>query len=392
MIGQVKTPPTSLGLGIDRRVVAVALALLALLCWQATLSVGGRQAALAAVGALMGLTLYHAGFGFTAAWRRFAHAGDGRGLRAQMLMMVIAVCLFFPTLAAGELLGSPVWGFVFPVGVSVVVGAFIFGIGMQLGGGCGSGTLFTVGGGSTRMLLTLASFIAGSVIAIGHLPFWLGLPNVGGVSLIGTFGLWPALLMHLLLFGGIVLLTLRVERRRGITRQAASPIDWLKGPWPIVAGAVALALLNFATLWLAGRPWGITSAFALWGGKGLDAAGVDVALWPNWEGMVGPIDRSILFDVTSVMNFGIILGAMAAAGLAGKFRPTLKLSRGDVMSAIIGGLLLGYGARLAFGCNIGAFFSGIASGSLHGWVWLVAAFAGSAIGVRLRPHFGQSAG
>ena len=316
----------------------------------------------------------------------------GGGLRAQMLMMVIAVCLFFPTLAAGELLGSPVWGFVFPVGVSVVVGAFIFGIGMQLGGGCGSGTLFTVGGGSTRMLLTLASFIAGSVIAIGHLPFWLGLPNVGGVSLIGTFGLWPALLMHLLLFGGIVLLTLRVERRRGITRQAASPIDWLKGPWPIVAGAVALALLNFATLWLAGRPWGITSAFALWGGKGLDAAGVDVALWPNWEGMAGPIDRSILFDVTSVMNFGIILGAMAAAGLAGKFRPTLKLSRGDVMSAIIGGLLLGYGARLAFGCNIGAFFSGIASGSLHGWVWLVAAFAGSAIGVRLRPHFGQSAG
>lgn len=392
MIGQVITPAAGPSLGIDRRVVAAALALLALLCWQAALTVGGRQAALAVVGALMGLTLYHAGFGFTAAWRKLVHAGDGRGLRAQMLMMVIAVCLFFPALAAGELFGSQVWGFVFPVGVSVVVGAFIFGIGMQLGGGCGSGTLFTVGGGSTRMLLTLASFIAGSVIAIGHLPFWLGLPNLGGVSLIGTLGLWPALLLHLLLFGGIVLLTLRVERRRGVARQAASPVGWLKGPWPLAAGAVALALLNVATLWLAGRPWGITSAFALWGGKGLDAAGVDVALWPNWAGMVGPIERSILFDVTSVMNFGIILGAMAAAGLAGKFRPTLKLSRGDVTSAVIGGLLLGYGARLAFGCNIGAFFSGIASGSLHGWVWLVAAFAGSAVGLRLRPLFGQSPG
>jgi uncharacterized protein len=50
--------------------------------------------------------------------------------------------------------------------------------------------------------------------------------------------------------------------------------------------------------------------------------------------------------------------------------------------------LLGYGARLAFGCNIGAFFSGIASGSLHGWVWLAAAFLGSMAGVRLRPFFG----
>jgi uncharacterized protein len=79
---------------------------------------------------------------------------------------------------------------------------------------------------------------------------------------------------------------------------------------------------------------------------------------------------------------------MLAAGLAGKFKPVLGLSRGDVLSAVIGGLLLGYGARLAFGCNIGAFFSGIASGSLHGWVWLAAAFLGSMAGVRLRPFFG----
>jgi uncharacterized membrane protein YedE/YeeE len=47
--------------------------------------------------------------------------------------------------------------------------------------------------------------------------------------------------------------------------------------------------------------------------------------------------------------------------------------------------LLGYGARLAYGCNIGAFFSGIASTSLHGWVWIVAAVLGNIIGVRLRP-------
>ncbi|MCL8040994.1 YeeE/YedE family protein, partial [Pseudomonas aeruginosa] len=89
----------------------------------------------------------------------------GAGLRAQMVMLALAVLLFFPALAAGSLFGQPVSGFVSPVGTSVIVGAFIFGIGMQLGGGCASGTLFTVGGGNARMLVTLLFFILGSLIA-----------------------------------------------------------------------------------------------------------------------------------------------------------------------------------------------------------------------------------
>ena len=51
---------------------------------------------------------------------------------------------------------------------------------------------------------------------------------------------------------------------------------------------------------------------------------------------------------------------------------------------VIGGLILGYGARLAFGCNIGALVGGISTGSLHGWLWLVAAFAGGIVGVKIR--------
>ena len=49
---------------------------------------------------------------------------------------------------------------------------------------------------------------------------------------------------------------------------------------------------------------------------------------------------------------------------------------------------MGYGARIAFGCNIGAFFSGIASTSLHGWLWIAAALPGSWAGLKLRPLFG----
>ena len=61
----------------------------------------------------------------------------------------------------------------------------------------------------------------------------------------------------------------------------------------------------------------------------------------------------------------------------------------SLAAAIIGGLLLGYGARIAYGCNIGAFFSGIASGSLHGWLWLRAR-SRQRLGTCLRPIFGLS--
>ena len=58
-----------------------------------------------------------------------------------------------------------------------------------------------------------------------------------------------------------------------------------------------------------------------------------------------------------------------------------------VLAAIIGGFFMGFGARLAFGCNIGALFSGIASGSLHGWVWFLFAFIGTFFGVKTRRWF-----
>ena len=58
------------------------------------------------------------------------------------------------------------------------------------------------------------------------------------------------------------------------------------------------------------------------------------------------------------------------------------------LGAVLGGIAMGYGARLAGGCNIGAYFSGIASFSLHGWIWAVVALGGTWVGLRLRPLFG----
>ncbi|MGM0913061.1 MAG: YeeE/YedE family protein [Pseudomonadota bacterium] len=355
---------------------------------------GARLGALMVVGGLLGLVLYHAAFGFTAAWRVFISERRGRGLRAQMVMLTIAVLLFFPALGAGSLFGQPVSGFVAPIGVSVVFGAFLFGVGMQLGGGCASGTLFTAGGGNARMLITLAFFIVGSLIGTAHFNWWQSLPAFRPVSLANEFGTGGGIVVSLVLFALIAAFTVFMEKRRHGQLEQAPTIDagnrrWLTGPWPLLFGAVALALLNFATLALAGRPWGVTSAFALWGAKGFELLGGDVSQWGYWQapGNAAALEASVWGDITTLMNVGIMVGALVAASLAGRFAPNFRIPARSVLAAVIGGIMLGYGARLAFGCNIGAYFSGIASGSLHGWVWLVAAFAGNMLGVKLRPFF-----
>ncbi len=356
-----------------------------------------RQGALFLLGGYLGIVLYHALFGFTSAWRIFIADRRGAGLRAQMLMLAVAVVLFYPALAAGEVFGIHVHGELGAVGTSVIVGAFLFGLGMQLGGGCASGTLYTAGGGNTRMFVTLAAFIAGSAIGTEHFAWWAATPNIGSVSMIAALGWLPALLVNLAIFAAIAGLTVVLERRRHGRLVATRTVDanyWrrlVRGPWPLAWGAVGHALGKFATLLLAGRPWGITSGFALWGAKIWMAAGADVVSWPYWQGArAASLHQSVFADITSIMDFGIIIGAMLAAGLAGKYKPSWYVPLRSLIAAAIGGFLLGYGARLAYGCNIGAYFSGIASASLHGWVWFVAALLGSVAGTRLRPFFGLS--
>jgi len=355
-----------------------------------------RQAALFIVGGLLGAALYHGSFGFTGGWRRMVVEKRGRGIRAQMLMIGVAAVAMIPLLAAGSLGGQPLVGALAPVGVSVLVGAAIFGLGMQLGGGCGSGTLFTVGGGSSRMLVTLIFFIVGAVIGTAHLPWWLGLPSVPAISLGQSWGVANAVLATVVGLGLVALVTTLIERRvHGNVERDPGPRrpgwSWiLSGPWPLVAAGLLMALLNIATLLLAGHPWSVTFGFGLWGAKTAQAVGIPVETWAfwNWPGPHKALTSSVLADVTSVMNFGIILGAALAASLAGQFAPKVKVPFMSMLAAAIGGILMGYGARLSFGCNIGALFSGIASGSVHGWLWFAAAFVGSYVGVWARPLFG----
>ena len=244
------------------------------------------------------------------------------------------------------------------------------------------------------MLITLSFFIVGAFIGSIHLHWWLSLPSIGTISFIQLLGWIPALLLQLGVLAALYKIVLKMDNYRNreiVSLHVRESNDSLIaklifGPWPLLWGAVSIAILSFLTLLVAGHTWSITFAFGLWGAKIWSALGGNASAWPYWSSgyPAQALEQSVLADTTSLMNFGIILGALLAAALAGKFAPASNIKWNGLISAVIGGLLLGYGARLAFGCNIGALLAGISSGSLHGWLWLLTGFIGNIVGVYFR--------
>ena len=352
---------------------------------------GMAHALLSLVGVMIGLTLVFGNFGFTGGWTSWITQRDGRGLRAQMLILALASAVFYPILAHGSLFGSDVIGFVVPFGIASIFGSFLFGIGMQLGGCCASGVLSWAGAGSARIFITLLGFITGGVWGAYDIAFWRALPNFR-VDLTSQFGVVGGLGLTLSICGSIAIITLIFEKRRhgkvlayneGNDEGVQGWKKLLNGHLPILSVILLLVLANFLTLLLAGRPWGVTSAFVLWGSKALSLSGVDVTSWVYWKNSAA-LDQSIFFDITSVMNLGIFLGSFIAAQLMGTYKLRWNISLKLIVVSLIGGLMLGYGSRIAYGCNIGAFFSGVSSASLSGWVWFISAFIGNIAGTFIK--------
>jgi uncharacterized membrane protein YedE/YeeE len=344
---------------------------------------------------IMGLALYHAHFGFTSSFRSLIVSGKGIGIRAQMIMFAITNLLFLPLFISGNVLGHPVSGYVSPVGISVLAGSILFGIGMQLGDGCASGTLYHTGGGDARGILTIIGFVAGSLLGSKDFAWWMKTPNIGPISFIHSFGAFGGIVVSFVLLFIVFFIVYNIEKRRYGKVESLfknGQFRWdnvLKGPWTWIAGLLVLAVGNFMVLLISGKPWGITSAFALWGAKIAQPLGIHVENWSYWQapGNAGSLHASIFHDLGSTDDIAIMVGALLAAALGGMFpkRYFKKIPLQMAIGVLVGGVLMGYGARIAFGCNIGAYFSGITSFSLHGWEWFAGAMIGSYIGVALRP-------
>lgn len=377
---------------------AAAVLLAALFLWGVSRVAPATMVITGVLGLALGFTLFHSRFGFTSGWRQLVAVGQGAAIRAHMLMLGVATVLFAVIFATGIGLSGDPKGYVNPVGIGLIVGAFLFGVGMQIGGSCASGTLFAVGSGQSAIVLTLFGFVVGSILAALTFPFWtFVVPQGIPVDLSAVFGIPGALALSLLVMVGIAGVTYYVARRRNpppVERppSATGIARALRGSWPMWVGAVVLAVLNAAVLFVSGQPWGVTSAFGLWGAKVLQWFGAQPENWAFWQVpanakmLAGPV----LADRISVLDIGIMIGALFASGVGGAFLLHKRIPWKIAVGAVVGGILMGYGARLAGGCNIGAYFSGIASFSLHGWIWGVVALAGTWVGLRLRPLFGHS--
>lgn len=375
----VAAPGASPAPGRDFLFLLFALAATAILVALVLLDGQPASAALILGGFALGAVFLRAEFSFSAAWRRFLVRGQADGLLGGLLVIFIASAVIVPVAAMHRGYG----GAIAPLGPSLLIGAFVFGIGMQLANGCGTGTLYTAGGGSGRMLIALAMFIVGSVAGSLSLPSFLALGGIDPVLAADWFGPWGGLAVTWLSLAIAAVAFVMIARWRGAAYHL---------PKRIVVGAVLIGILSIAVFVGGGHPWSVTFGLTVWGAKLAALAGFDfsqAAFW-QWEGPKRALAESVLSDTSSLTDFGMLFGAMAAAAAARPFARTAWPPAKSLLAAAVGGLLMGWGARLGFGCNIGAFVGGIASGSLHGWVWFFAALGGCVIGVRLRPLFGLS--
>ena len=370
-------PRPGAALGIDRlflflalgaTTILVALVLLDGQLWSAALILGGFG---------LGVAFLKAEFSYTASWRRFLTRGEAGGLLGGLIVIAICALAVVPVAALKQNFG----GAIAPLGPSLIVGAFVFGLGMQLANGCGSGTLYTAGGGSGRMLVTLLLFIIGSVLGSLSLPSFLALGGIDPVLASDYLGPWGGLLATLASIALAAALIVAVAKWRGASFMPARNY---------VIGGLVIGLLCVFVFVAGGHPWSVTYGYTIWGAKIFSALGFDFSnagFW-QWTGNKQALANSVLSDTSSLTDFGMLFGAMAAAAAAKPFAAAAWPPMKSLLAAALGGLLMGWGARLGFGCNIGAFVGGVASGSLHGWIWFIAALPGCLIGIRLRPLFG----
>jgi uncharacterized membrane protein YedE/YeeE len=359
--------------------LALSLAATAVLIALVLLDGQPASAALILGGFGLGIAFLKAEFSYTASWRRFLTKGEAGGMLGGLIVIAVTALAVVPVAALSPKFG----GAIAPIGPSLLIGSFTFGVGMQLANGCGSGTLYTVGGGSGRMLVTLLFFVIGSVLGSISLPPVLALGGIDPVLASHYFGPWGGLAVTLASLAMVAALMIAVAKRRGANFIPSRSY---------IAGGIVIGLLCIAVFWAGGHPWSVTFGYTVWGAKIATLLGFDLSQFSFWQ-WAGPkhaLAQSVLSDTSSLTDFGMLFGAMAAAAATKPFASAKWPPAKSLLAAAIGGLLCGWGARLGFGCNIGAFVSGVASGSLHGWVWFGMALLGCLVGIRLRPLFGLS--
>lgn len=153
-------------------------------------------------GIAFGAILQKSRFCFTASMRDPCITGVTSLSRAVLIAFAVTTILFAGIQYGAVSIGLPLpgEGFVVPISFATAFGAFIFGIGMVIAGGCASGTLMRVGEGFMMQWLSLFFFIVGSLIGAAHFGWWMENFIVHGprIFLPDVFGWTGALIVQLL--------------------------------------------------------------------------------------------------------------------------------------------------------------------------------------------------
>lgn len=159
----------------------------------------------------------------------------------------------------------------------------------------------------------------------------------------------------------------------------------IKKPWPYWVGGILLGVLNIILLVLTGKPWKITTGFLYWGLSFLEFLGFNCSDWYYFNVYSNELEKGETFicNYYTILNLAVIVGALLAVLWASEFKLKKIKNRRQLFFGLLGGIIMGYGTRLSFGCNIGAYFSAIPSFSLHGWVFAIFMFIGAFIGTKI---------
>lgn len=366
----------------------------------------------ALVGTALGAFLQKGRFCFVNAFRDFFAYKDSRVTKGVLAATLLTMVFWGIAYQFGyyQTFWTPQWG------LTGLVGGFIFGIGMTYAGGCASGTLYRAGEGYLQFWLTLLC------MGIGYAAFTVAFPTLDstyfaaltvgeGVSLFtvtsipaGLLGVGVAI-VALLGYATLVgrasttaefgeradvaqlhlgalrapVIGLRQFARgtatyaRGLARAWRTPIAASKQPWD--PRTAALGITAAAVLWFTQHSIvGVTGPEARWTGYLLSQVGVEANSFEYW-GSVLFQGQGVDVTVDMVMIAFVIVGAFLAAVWSGDFAVRVPKRR-RLPNAVVGGLLMGAGSRLAPGCNIGNIYSGIAELSVHSFIAAVGIVAG----------------
>lgn len=346
------------------------------------------------IGVALGVIFQRGRFCFFCILRDFIENRNSSGMFAILSALavggigyVIVFGAFMPN-PSGQ--GLPPDAHIGPVSWVLAAGGIAFGLGMALSGACISGHLYRLGEGYTRAPFALF----GSLIGFGVGFFTWHTLYVEAISvapiawLPKTLGYGGSLAVHLALLGLIGALLVRYLPE--LPAQAGGKITWQKlyqtvfvTRWnPLVTGALVGLVGTFAYFRVS--PLGVTSQLGSLTRTALNGAGLLADRLPGLDTFAGCATRV----VHTITNNGLLIGGLVAGSLAiALFTNRFQLSRltlRGALTALLGGVLMGWGAMVSLGCTVGTLLSGISAFAVSGWVFGGAVFAGVWLGIKLR--------